>query len=60
MGEATGYPLSLGLKAFINGEISKRGVIAPESECINHKKLLLEIYESFGMKDIKIKIDKSW
>ena len=60
MGEATGYPLSLGLKMFLNNEISESGVIAPESKCINHKKLLMEIYESFGMKDAKIKIDKSW
>tara|TARA_B100001250_G_scaffold412022_1_gene442137 strand:- start:3744 stop:4892 length:1149 start_codon:yes stop_codon:yes gene_type:complete len=60
MGEATGYPLSLGLKMFLNNEISERGVIAPESQCINHRKLLMEIYESFGMKDAKIKIDKSW
>ena len=60
MGEATGYPLSLGLKMFLNKEISESGVIAPESKCINHKKLLMEIYESFGMKYTKIKIDKSW
>ena len=60
MGEATGYPLSLGLKMFLNKEISERGVIAPESECIDHKKLLMEIYKSFGIKDVKIKIDKSW
>ena len=60
MGEATGYPLSLGLKMFLNNEISERGVVAPESKCIDHKKLLMEIYESFGMKDAKIKIDKSW
>ena len=60
MGEATGYPLSLGLKMFLNNEISESGVIAPESKCINHKKLLMEIYESFGMKDAKITIDKSW
>ena len=60
MGEATGYPLSLGLKMFLNNEISESGVIAPESKCINHKKLLMEIYESFGMKDAKLKIDKSW
>ena len=60
MGEATGYPLSLGLKMFLNNEISERGVIAPESKCINHKKLLMEIYKSFGIKDAVIKIDKSW
>jgi len=60
MGEATGYPLSLGLKMFLNNEITEKGVIAPESERINHKKLLMEIYKSFGIKDAKIKIDKSW
>ena len=60
MGEATANPLSLGLKMFLKNEISERGVIAPESESIDHKKLLMEIYESFGMKDAKIKIDKSW
>ena len=52
--------MSLGLKMFLNNEISERGVIAPESECIDHKKLLMEIYKSFGIKDVKIKIDKSW
>ena len=60
MGEATGNPISQGLKMFLNNEISEKGVIAPESECINHKKLLLEIYKSFGLLDVKIKIDKSW
>ena len=60
MGEATGYPLSLGFKMFLNNEITERGVIAPESKCIDHKKLLMEIYELFGMKDSKIKVDKSW
>ena len=43
-----------------NIKISERGVIAPESKCIDHKKLLMEIYESFGVKEAKIKIDKSW
>ena len=60
MGEATGYPLSLGFKMFLNNEITERGVIAPESKCIDHKKLLMEIYELFGMKDTKIKVNKSW
>ena len=60
MGEATGYPLSLGFKMFLNNEITERGVIAPESKCIDHKKLLMEIYELFGMKDAKIKVNKSW
>ena len=60
MGEATGYPLSLGFKMFLNNEITERGVIAPESKCIDHKKLLMEIYESFGMKDAKIIVNKSW
>ena len=27
---------------------------------IDHKKLLMEIYESFGMKDAKIIFNKSW
>ena len=60
MGEATGYPLSLGFKMFLNNEITERGVIAPESKCIDHKKLLMEIYELFGIKDAKIKVNKSW
>ena len=60
MGEATGNPLSIGLKMFLNKEISLRGVVAPESNFIDHKKLLMEIYRSFGMEDAKIKIDKSW
>ena len=60
MGEATGYPLFLGFKMFLNNEITERGVIAPESKCIDHKKLLMEIYELFGMKDAKIKVNKSW
>ncbi len=60
MGEATGYPLSLGLKMFLNNEISEKGVISPEHKSIKHKKLLMEIYKSFDMKNAKIKIDKSW
>tara|TARA_B100000674_G_scaffold474822_1_gene467209 strand:- start:580 stop:1734 length:1155 start_codon:yes stop_codon:yes gene_type:complete len=60
MGEATGNPLSIGLKMLLKNEISERGVIAPESKNINQKKLLLEIYKSFGYTDAKIKIDKSW
>ena len=60
MGEATGNPLSIGLKMFLNKEISATGVVAPESNFIDHKKLLMEIYRSFGMENAKIKIDKSW
>ena len=60
MGDATGLPLALGLKMFIEGEISIRGVIAPESEGINHNKMLLEIFNLLGIKDARIKIDKSW
>ena len=60
MGEATSNPLSRGLKMFLNKEILASGVIAPESEFIDHKKLLIEIYKSFGMEDAKIRIDKSW
>ena len=60
MGDATGLPLALGLKMFIEGEISIRGVIAPECKGINHTKMLLEICGLLGIKDASIKIDKSW
>ena len=60
MGDATGLPLSLGLRMFIEGEISIRGVISPESKAINHRKMLLEICNLLGMRDASIKIDRSW
>ncbi len=60
MGDATGLPLALGLKMFIEGEIPIRGVISPESEAIDHRKMLLEIFNLFEMRDANIKIDKSW
>ena len=60
MGDATGLPLSLGLRMFIEGEISIRGVISPESKGIDHRKMLLEICNLLGMRDASIKIDRSW
>jgi len=60
MGDATGLPLALGLRMFIEGEISIKGVISPESEGINHRKMLLEICNLFGIRDAKIKIERSW
>ena len=60
MGDATGLPLALGLKMFIEGEIPVKGVISPESEAIDHRKMLLEICNLLEIKDAKIKIDRSW
>ena len=60
MGDATGLPLALGLKMFIEGEIPIKGVISPESEAIDHKKMLLEICNLLEIKDASIKIDRSW
>ena len=60
MGDATGLPLALGLKMFIEGEIPIRGVISPESDAIDHRKMLLEIFNLFEIRDASIKIDKSW
>jgi len=60
MGDATGLPLALGLKMFIEEEIPTRGVISPESEGIDHRKMLLEICNLLGIRDATIKIDRSW
>ena len=60
MGDATGLPLALGLKMFIEGEIPVKGVISPESEAIDHRKMLLEICNLLEIKDARIKIDRSW
>ena len=60
MGDATGLPLALGLKMFIEGEIPVKGVISPESEAIDHRKMLLEICNLLEIKDASIKIDRSW
>ena len=60
MGDATGLPLALGLKMFIEGEIPIKGVISPESKAIDHRKMLLEICNLLEIKDASIKIDRSW
>jgi len=60
MGDATGLPLALGLKMFIEGDIPIKGVISPESEAIDHRKMLLEICNLLEIKDASIKIDRSW
>ena len=60
MGDATGLPLALGLKMFLQNEITERGVIAPESRAIDHRKLLLEIFKLMGIEDASIKINRSW
>ena len=60
MGDATGLPLALGLKMFLQNEITETGVIAPENTAINHRKLLLEIFKLMGIKDASIKINRSW
>ena len=68
MGEATAYPLACGLKMFLNGEISKAGVFAPESGAIDPSALLanfLGIFEdaankqSFDVSEL-IVFDRSW
>jgi len=60
MGDATGLPLALGLKMFIEGEIPIRGVISPESKDIDHRKMLLEICNLLEIRNATIKIDRSW
>ena len=60
MGDATGLPLALGLKMFLQNEITERGVIAPESRAIDHRKLLLEIFKLMEIEDASIKINRSW
>ena len=68
MGEATAYPLACGLKMFLNGEISKAGVFAPESGAIDPSALLANfqrIFEdvankqSFDVTEL-IVFDRSW
>ena len=45
---------------FIEGEIPIKGVISPESEAIDHRKMLLEICNLLEIKDASIKIERSW
>ena len=68
MGEATAYPLACGLKMFLNREITRAGVFAPESGAIDPSTFLgnfLGLFEepsnkhSFDASDL-IVLDRSW
>jgi saccharopine dehydrogenase-like NADP-dependent oxidoreductase len=68
MGEATAYPLACGLEMFLNKEINRAGVFAPESGAIDPSTFLvnfLGVFEepsdkhSFDSSDL-IVLDRSW
>ena len=68
MGEATAYPLACGLEMFLNREITRSGVFAPESGAIDPSTFLdnfLGVFEepsnkySFDASDL-IVLDRSW
>ena len=68
MGEATAYPLACGLEMFLNREITRSGVFAPESGAIDPSTFLdnfLGVFEepsnkySFNASDL-IVLDRSW
>ena len=68
MGEATAYPLACGLEMFLNQEINRAGVFAPESGAIDPSTFLvnfLGVFEepsdkhSFDSSDL-IVLDRSW
>ena len=59
MGEATGHPLALGLKLFLQGKIYKSGVFAPEGGAINAKDFF-SAYAELGELDGGLDISRSW
>ena len=58
MGEATGHPLALGLKLFLQGKINKYGVFAPEG-IINTKDFFKEYAELEELEE-DLDISRSW
>ena len=68
MGEATAYPLACGLEMFLNREITRAGVFAPESGAIDPSTFLANFLsvskgqsnnQSFDISDL-IVVDRSW
>tara|TARA_B100000902_G_scaffold47672_1_gene54884 strand:+ start:64 stop:1224 length:1161 start_codon:yes stop_codon:yes gene_type:complete len=59
MGEATGHPLALGLKLFLQGKIYKSGVFAPEGGAINAKDFF-SAYEELEELNEGLDISRSW
>tara|TARA_B100000768_G_scaffold46022_1_gene44805 strand:- start:10761 stop:11921 length:1161 start_codon:yes stop_codon:yes gene_type:complete len=59
MGEATGHPLALGLKLFLQGKIYKSGVFAPEGGAINAEDFF-SAYKELGELNEGLDISRSW
>ena len=59
MGEATGHPLALGLKLFLQGKIYKPGVFAPEGGAINTEDFF-SAYEELEDLNEGLDISRSW
>ena len=59
MGEATGHPLALGLKLFLQGKIYKPGVFAPEGGAINTEDFF-SVYEELEDLNEGLDISRSW
>ena len=59
MGEATGHPLALGLKLFLQGKIYKPGVFAPEGGAINTEDFF-SAYEELADLNEGLDISRSW
>ena len=58
MGEATGHPLALGLKLFLQGKINKYGVFAPEG--IINTKDFFKAYAELEQLEEDLDISRSW
>ena len=59
MGEATGHPLALGLKLFLQGKIYKPGVFAPEGGAIDAEDFF-SAYAELEELDGGLAISRSW
>jgi saccharopine dehydrogenase-like NADP-dependent oxidoreductase len=59
MGEATGHPLALGLKLFLQGKINKPGVFAPEGGVIDAQDFFNAYAELEGLEK-GLDISRSW
>ena len=59
MGEATAYPLACGLEMFLNKEINRAGVFAPESGAIDPSTFLVKFLGVFEEPSDKHSVDAS-
>ena len=59
MGEATGHPLALGLKLFLQEKINRPGVFAPEGGAINTEDFFSAYAELEGLEE-GLDISRSW